>query len=56
MESSRMTRECSFQCLQPEIIIYLKDTEFRNFNHLKKVYGSAGLVGDDRVVSNIMEN
>ena len=29
---------------------------FKNFNELKKVYGSASLVGDDRVVFNIMGN
>lgn len=29
---------------------------FTNFNELKKVYGSASLVGDDRVVFNIMGN
>jgi mRNA interferase HigB len=30
--------------------------EFRNFNELKRVYGSASMVGDDRVVFNIMGN
>ena len=30
--------------------------EFKNFNELKKVYGNASLVGDDRVVFNIMGN
>lgn len=30
--------------------------EFRSFNELKKVYGSASLVGDDRVVFNIVGN
>ncbi len=30
--------------------------DFRNFNELKKVYSSASLVGDDRVVFNIMGN
>jgi mRNA interferase HigB len=30
--------------------------EFENFNQLKKVYASASLVGDDRVVFNIMGN
>ena len=30
--------------------------DFRNFNELKKVYGSASLVADDRVVFNIMGN
>jgi mRNA interferase HigB len=29
---------------------------FRNFNELKQVYGNASLVGDDRVVFNIMGN
>jgi mRNA interferase HigB len=29
---------------------------FRNFNELKRVYASASLVGDDRVVFNIMGN
>jgi mRNA interferase HigB len=28
----------------------------RNFNELKKIYGNASLVGDDRVVFNIMGN
>jgi len=31
-------------------------SEFRNFNDLKKVYGNASLVGDDRVVFNILGN
>jgi len=30
--------------------------EFRNFNELKRVYGNASLVSDDRVVFNIMGN
>ncbi|MFM9839603.1 MAG: type II toxin-antitoxin system HigB family toxin [Cyclobacteriaceae bacterium] len=30
--------------------------EFKSFNELKKVYGSASLVGDDRVVFNIVGN
>lgn len=30
--------------------------DFRNFNDLKKVYSNASLVGDDRVVFNIMGN
>ena len=30
--------------------------EFKNFNELKKAYGNASLVGDDRVVFNIMGN
>ena len=28
--------------------------DFKNFNELKRVYGSASLVADDRVVFNIM--
>ncbi len=34
----------------------LVQSEFRNFNELKKVYGNASLVTDDRVVFNIMGN
>lgn len=34
----------------------LLNAEFRNFNELKKVFGSASLVKDDRVVFNIMGN
>jgi mRNA interferase HigB len=30
--------------------------DFKHFNELKKVYGSASLIGDDRVVFNIMGN
>ena len=30
--------------------------EFKNFNELKQVYGSASIVADDRVVFNIMGN
>ena len=30
--------------------------DFKNFNELKKVYGNASLVGDERVVFNIMGN
>ena len=30
--------------------------DFKNFNELKKVYGNASLVGEDRVVFNIMGN
>jgi mRNA interferase HigB len=30
--------------------------DFKNFNELKKVYGNASLVADDRVVFNIMGN
>lgn len=31
-------------------------SDFKNFNELKKVFGSASLVSDDRVVFNIMGN
>jgi mRNA interferase HigB len=34
----------------------LLKSEFRNFNEIKKVYGSVSVVGDDRVVFNIMGN
>ena len=34
----------------------LLKTEFKSFNELKKVYGNASLIGDDRVVFNIMGN
>lgn len=34
----------------------LLSCEFKNFNELKRVYGNASLVGDDRVVFNIMGN
>lgn len=34
----------------------LERADFRNFIELKKVYSSASLVGDDRVVFNIMGN
>lgn len=34
----------------------LLNTDFRHFNDLKKAYASASLVGDDRVVFNIMGN
>lgn len=30
--------------------------DFKNFNELKKLYGNASLVGDDRVVFNILGN
>lgn len=30
--------------------------DFRNFNELKRAYGTASMVGDDRVVFNIMGN
>jgi len=29
---------------------------FKNFNELKQVYGNASIIGDDRVVFNIMGN
>ena len=31
-------------------------SSFKNFNELKRTYGSASIVGDDRVVFNIMGN
>lgn len=34
----------------------LVNSNFKNFNDLKKVYGNASLVADDRVVFNIMGN
>lgn len=34
----------------------LLSCNFKNFNELKKVYGNASLVADDRVVFNIMGN
>jgi mRNA interferase HigB len=34
----------------------LARAEFRNFNDLRKVYGNASIVGDDRVIFNIMGN
>ena len=34
----------------------LVKSDFKNFNALKSVYGSASLAGDDRVVFNIMGN
>lgn len=34
----------------------LVSCDFKNFNELKKVYGNASLVADDRVVFNIMGN
>jgi mRNA interferase HigB len=34
----------------------LVSCEFKNFNELKRVYGKASLVADDRVVFNIMGN
>ena len=34
----------------------LVNSDFKNFNELKKVYGNASLVADDRIVFNIMGN
>ena len=34
----------------------LLKADFRNFNELKRVYGGASIVGDDRVIFNIMGN
>lgn len=34
----------------------LENADFKNFNELKKVYNNASLVGDDRIVFNIMGN
>ena len=34
----------------------LEKADFKNFNELKKGYGNAGLVGDDRVVFNLAGN
>ena len=34
----------------------LEKADFKNFNQLMKVYSNASLVGDDRVVFNIMGN
>lgn len=34
----------------------LLNQDFANFNELKQVYAAASLVGDDRVVFNIMGN
>ena len=34
----------------------LEKANFKNFNELKKGYGNAGLVGDDRVVFNLAGN
>ena len=34
----------------------LIQSDFKNFNELKMVYGTASMVGDDRVVFNIMGN
>lgn len=34
----------------------LLNCDFKNFNELKRVYGNASLVADDRVVFNIMGN
>ncbi len=34
----------------------LVKSDFRNFNELKRVYGTASVVGDERVVFNILGN
>jgi len=34
----------------------LLKSDFDNFNELKKIYGNASIVGDDRVVFNILGN
>ena len=34
----------------------LEKSDFKSFNELKKLYGNVSLVGDDRVVFNIMGN
>ena len=34
----------------------LLNSKFRNFNELKKVYGNASIVSDDRVIFNIVGN
>ena len=34
----------------------LTSSEFRSFHELKKVYGNVSLVGDDRIVFNVMGN
>ena len=34
----------------------LLHADFKNFNELKKIYPNASLVGDDRVVFNILSN
>lgn len=34
----------------------LVNSDFKNFNELKKVYGNASLVADGRIVFNIMGN
>lgn len=34
----------------------LVNSDFKNFNDLKKVYGNASIVADDRFVFNIMGN
>ena len=39
-----------------EWYLELVNCDFKNFNELKKVYGNASLVADDRVVFNIMGN
>ncbi|TAN13686.1 MAG: type II toxin-antitoxin system HigB family toxin [Chitinophagaceae bacterium] len=49
--------------IYPEAAIVLQEwyyeileAEFKYFNELKRVHGSASIVGDDRVVLNIMGN
>ncbi|HSZ86301.1 MAG TPA: type II toxin-antitoxin system HigB family toxin [Puia sp.] len=34
----------------------LLQSDFKNFNEVRKVYGSISLIGDDRVIFNIMGN
>jgi mRNA interferase HigB len=34
----------------------LVKSDFKNFNELKAAYGSASLIGDDRIIFNIMGN
>lgn len=36
--------------------VELLESDFSNFNELKAVYGNVSIVGDDRVVFNIMGN
>lgn len=39
-----------------ELYFELLHASFKNFNELKAQYGSASIVGDDRVVLNVMGN
>lgn len=39
-----------------EWYVELVKSDFQNFNELKEVYGNISIVGDDRVVFNIMGN